>query len=280
MSDTITKLLFRRGTDVQRRTAGGTGVTFNVGEPAFCLDTNRLYIGDSNNTVGGVPIGMRNHGAFANVFGAGPGGLDNTTFTALTTNGVDVGDILFDNSSSILYYVNSKVSTAAAPTSGQLTGFSLQNQIQAWNYDTSTHIISTYGPTTYAVGIGCAPTIQGLTIKGTSTTTDALSVVGNIHATGSITADTPSGTLSDIRFKKNIELLPNALNKVLELRGVSFDWNYDSKTGHDVGVIAQEVEKVLPEAICPIENAAGGKTVYYEKLIPLLIEAIKELANR
>ena len=76
--------------------------------------------------------------------------------------------------------------------------------------------------------------------------------------------------------KKNIE---NALEKVESLNGVEFDWNdkQDVYEGHDIGVIAQEVEKILPEIVNTRDN--GYKAVKYEKLVPLLIEAIKELSN-
>jgi len=63
-TSTITKILFRQGLDITRRTGGGFGVTLNAGEPGFCLDTGRLYVGDSI-TVGGKNIGMVNQGGFA-----------------------------------------------------------------------------------------------------------------------------------------------------------------------------------------------------------------------
>ena len=78
----------------------------------------------------------------------------------------------------------------------------------------------------------------------------------------------------------------NALLKVSQLSGVEFDWkelsdedkeSVHSNEGHDVGVIAQEVEKVLPEVVT--ERDTGYKAVKYEKMIPLLIEAIKELKD-
>jgi len=87
-------------------------------------------------------------------------------------------------------------------------------------------------------------------------------------------------TGSDIRLKNNIAPLRNSLNTVLALNGVSFDWRVDEfpsmgfpKT-RQVGLIAQEVEKVLPELVN--EGPDGYKSVDYSKLTPLLIEAIKE----
>ena len=70
----------------------------------------------------------------------------------------------------------------------------------------------------------------------------------------------------------------DALNKVNQLRGVDFNWK-EKYGGHaDSGVIAQEVEEILPHAV-DINNR-GYKTVNYNSLIPLLIEAVKELSGR
>jgi hypothetical protein len=76
--------------------------------------------------------------------------------------------------------------------------------------------------------------------------------------------------------------IDNALAKVLAIDGVTFKWNQNAdavqKTGVDVGVIAQQVESVFPEIVVTRDN--GYKAVYYEKLVPLLIEAIKELNKK
>jgi hypothetical protein len=109
---------------------------------------------------------------------------------------------------------------------------------------------------------------------GTTTPTAKLTVVGNINATGDVIAF----TTSDIRLKTNIQPIPSALDKIDQISGVEYDWNSDLQstyTGHDVGVLAQEIEKILPEAVTTRED--GYKAVKYEKIIPLLIQAIKEL---
>ena len=112
--------------------------------------------------------------------------------------------------------------------------------------------------------------------------TAASGTAGEIRATNNITA-----YYSDARLKDFLGTIPNALEKVLSLNGYYFVENarakelgYNNDT-RQVGVSAQEVEAVLPEVIAdaPINaNVEGAdyKTVYYEKLIPLLIEAIKE----
>ena len=91
---------------------------------------------------------------------------------------------------------------------------------------------------------------------------------GNFTATGDVTA------FSDITLKKNIELIPNALDKVLSLRGITYNRIDIENEPKQSGVIAQEVEKVLPEVVAT--NDEGIKSVAYGNMVGLLIEAIKE----
>ena len=100
-----------------------------------------------------------------------------------------------------------------------------------------------------------------------------INVTGAIQATGDVVAFHSS----DIRYKDNIKIISNAVEKVSKLRGVEFDWNEKSDYAgeHDIGVIAQDVEKVVPEIV--MERDDGYKAVNYQKLAVLLIEAVKEL---
>ncbi len=101
--------------------------------------------------------------------------------------------------------------------------------------------------------------------------------VGTIVATNDIIGSYSS----DQRLKDNISPIPDSLTKLSQIAGVEFDWNdkaYSHLHGHDVGVIAQEVETVLPEAVTTRED--GYKAVKYEKIIPLLIEGFKEQEKR
>jgi hypothetical protein len=88
---------------------------------------------------------------------------------------------------------------------------------------------------------------------------------------------------SDINLKDNIRPIESALFKVQQINGVTFDWNEKSSEiqqgkGHDVGLIAQEVVKVLPEVVQIRED--GIMAIQYEKVVPLLVESIKELTKR
>ena len=96
-------------------------------------------------------------------------------------------------------------------------------------------------------------------------------VYGNFTASGNVTA------YSDITLKEDIEVIPNALDKVSAIRGVTYNRkDLEDKPRH-AGVIAQEVEKVLPEVISTDEE--GIKSVAYGNLVGLLIESIKELKS-
>ena len=81
---------------------------------------------------------------------------------------------------------------------------------------------------------------------------------------------------SDERLKDNVKPITDPINKILQIGGYTFKWNEKQNTynGNDIGVIAQEIEEVLPEVVEEREN--GYKAVKYQKIVPLLIEAIKD----
>lgn len=103
---------------------------------------------------------------------------------------------------------------------------------------------------------------------------------GNFHADADLIGF--SGTTSDIKFKENVLPIHDALFKVKQLRGVEFDWKDEYKDrGHDLGFIAQEVESVdglgvLVKDDYNIRTEKNAKILSYEKVVPLLVEAIKE----
>ena len=125
------------------------------------------------------------------------------------------------------------------------------------NDDTTTN-------STYYVGISTITTgtLSSLVVSSTKLTFNPST--GNLVAGGTVTAN------SDRKLKTNIKTIDNALHKVLSLRGVEFD---RIDTGdHQIGVIAQEVEQIIPDVVYGEET----KSVAYANLVGLLIEAIKE----
>jgi len=105
---------------------------------------------------------------------------------------------------------------------------------------------------------------------GTTNPTSKLQVQGDVLVSGVITS-TDYNSASDINLKENIQLISNPIDKVLQLNGVTFDWKKDGRSS--MGVIAQEVEEIFPELV----NTAEYKSVNYNGLIGVLIEAVKEL---
>lgn len=125
-----------------------------------------------------------------------------------------------------------------------------------------------------------------LYIRDGSTNRFFFNDTGDFTATGNITA---YGSISDIRFKEEVKPIKNALDKVMQLSGITY--NYLGHKERMTGVIAQEVEKVLPEAVYELEPEAeevmtgdkkleGRKAVRQANMVGLLIEAIKELSMK
>lgn len=166
----------------------------------------------------------------------------------------------------------------ATSINGTITG-SIDNATTA-SYIDATNIDGTVASASFSTTASAATSI---TFNGGLTTTsdvqfDSLGVgvaatgtTGEIVATGDITAYYSS----DKRLKDNITPLGNALDKINQIGGYEFDWNNNSNhSGHDVGVIAQEIEKVLPEVV--VDRDTGYKAVRYDKIVALLINAVKE----
>lgn len=104
---------------------------------------------------------------------------------------------------------------------------------------------------------------------GANTNILTLIGTGNAVLAGTLTQS------SDIRLKKNISPIENALSKINQLRGVTYNWIDNSKDNtQQIGFIAQEVEKVFPQLVKTDEK--GMKSVAYTNMIPVLLEAIKE----
>jgi len=162
------------------------------------------------------------------------------------------------------------LSTAAQPnitSVGTLTTLTMSGGI------TGVTTLSMSGALTGVTTIAASDEIEGgsLDINGAASIAGAVTDVTDLTASGTVTALDFNST-SDVRLKTNVKNINNAVDKVMKLDGVYFNW-IDS--GEDsIGVIAQQIEQVIPEAV--ITNDEGFKSVSYGKLVGLLIEAIKE----
>ena len=168
---------------------------------------------------------------------------------------------------------------------GKDAGYSVasSNNVIIGNYTGTSGLASTVVLADGAGSIQFFATGQKVSLSG-SLAVGAVGVsatVGRIDASNDIVAY----STSDVRLKENIQPIENALYKVNQLSGNTFDWKSNPELtilhgfkGKDVGVVAQEVEAILPEVVTTRDS--GYKAVKYEKLVPLLIEAIKELTDK
>jgi hypothetical protein len=106
--------------------------------------------------------------------------------------------------------------------------------------------------------------------------TEIVALTIDASEAGAATFNNNVTAYSDERLKDNIETLTNGLDKVEQLRGVTY--TRDEK--ESIGVIAQEVEKILPEIVLTADDEIGTKSVDYSRLTAVLIEAVKELSAK
>jgi hypothetical protein len=135
------------------------------------------------------------------------------------------------------------------------------------------------GDTTNYGGYFRAKGLTGIGVYGRSDGSDGTGVVayGKDYDFDAIGSGVNYGATSSIRWKKNIVEIDKPLDKLAQLRGVYFDWDEAHGGGHDVGMIAEEVGKVLPEIVVYEENGIDADGMDYSKLSPLLVEAVKAL---
>ena len=156
------------------------------------------------------------------------------------------------------------------PGSGVYIGSTSSPSLQAYSTDGGAAYMSFHRSGSYAVNMGLDPD-NVLRIGGWSASSNRLvmDMSGNLTMAGNVTA------YSDVRLKENIEVITDALDKVNQIRGVTFTRNdHEDKERRHAGVIAQEVELVLPEVVST--DNEGIKNVAYGNMVGLLIEAIKE----
>ena len=178
-----------------------------------------------------------------------------------------------ENFSTATYYPLLTLTAAGSITSANTSSLGL-----SYVPSTGTLTATILSSTSLATGTLTA-TILSSTSLGIGTA--ASGVIGEIRAANNITAYYSS----DARLKENVVNISNPISKVKALNGVEFDWTdkYLEEHGgedgyflrkHDIGIIAQELEKVLPEIVA--DRPDGYKAVKYDRIVALLIEAIKE----
>ena len=272
---------------------GGTGLSgatpFTANGAVYASSTSAL-------TTGTLPIasGGTNSTATATAGGVGYGTGTAHAYTAAGTSGqplISAGAGAPAFGALAIGTANTNVSGALTATNGgtgvaTLTGLAYGNGTSAFTAATAAQVVAVISTTAVAnatAAVTFSSTTQNSQFNSIGVGTAGSTTAGEIRATNNITA-----YYSDSRLKDFKGTIPNALAKVQALNGYYFTENARAKElGYNndklqVGVSAQEVEDVLPEVIteAPINanfEGADYKTVYYDKLVPLLIEAIKEL---
>ena len=218
------------------------------------------------------------------LFGRNVGG---TLYPDIIYDSGNTGYYCDPNSSSVLYSVDVR-STSYFYGNGSVNG-SAGIGLNVYSNGGNGAVMAFHRGGYYAVNMGLDSDnvirIGGWSAAGSRWQLD---MSGNMYAAGNVTAYS-----SDRRLKKNIKNIENAVSLLSQIRGVYFDWEdfvddlgFNPIDRHDIGVIAQEIQQVIPMAIkpAPFDTGIEGKsqsgqnylTVQIEKIIPVLIEAIKE----
>jgi hypothetical protein len=242
--------------------SGSTAPTLDIAAGKMWLDTS-----------GVSPILKIYNSGWKALFTVGSSNVQTTLNTGTFANLNGTTSALGAMSGSTLTATGAITGASISVGTGNLTaGASGLGAVTATSLSSGTTLNVT-GTSTLA-GVNATSLTSTGAISGTTLTTNGVStLVGNVNVTGAIVATQNITAYSDERLKEDIKNIPDALAKVCSIRGVTYERN-DVITSRQTGVIAQELEAVLPEAVVTSEE--GMKSVAYGNMVGLLIEAIKE----
>ena len=200
----------------------------------------------------------------------------NITWTLPATDGTS-GQVITTNASGTLSWSSKSIAvsdqTSSATIHYPVIATTTSGDLSSANVSTTK---MTFQPSTGKLNLLGAQ-VSNSNSTGTLTVTGGVGVTGAMYVGGEIVAY----AASDIKLKENISKIDNSLEKLLKISGYQYHWNkiaqemYPERTTLDVGVLAQEVKEIIPSAV--VEREDGYLAVKYDKLIPLLIEAVKAL---
>jgi len=257
----------------------GTNITLtnNTGEGA----TPTIAL--TNNTISGVSLGSNlnaltigtglsgtSYNGSAGVTIANTGVLSITSNTGLSSNVSATGAVTITNTGVTSITAGSGISRDVSTGGVTITNTGVTSNVAG----TGVSVRGATGAVTISIGQAVA-TSSNVQFNSIGIGMAASATAGRIDATNDIVAYSSS----DKRFKDNIKPIEKPLEKISKISGNTFDWKEENKIEHgyegeDVGVIAQEIEVVLPQIVTTRDN--GYKAVKYDKLVALLIEGIKE----
>lgn len=200
----------------------------------------------------------------------------NITWTLPATDGT-AGQVLTTNAAGTLSWSSKSIAVsneiASASLYYPLVTTTTSGDLSSANVSTTK---ITFQPSTGKLNL-LGGQVSNSNSTGTLTVTGGVGVTGAMYVGGEIVAY----AASDIRLKENLSKIDKSLEKLLKISGYQYHWNkiaqemYPERTMLDVGVLAQEVKEIVPSAV--VEREDGYLAVKYEKLIPLLVEAVKAL---
>jgi Chaperone of endosialidase len=284
----------KNGNTTINGTLTGTGVTTSVATYARQAITvsNSGTAGSNltyNNTTGVITFGTStlqqvttsgNSSSNAISISNSTSSTSTTTGALVVTGGVGIGDALNVGGNIVGAGISGTTGTFSSSVSASSYGTVNATSISSSGTITGTGIsgssLSVSGSISGSTGSFSSSTASSSTTTGAVVITGGVGIGGALNVGGDVVAFASS----DKRLKDNVSPITNPLEKLEILSGNTFTWNKNSELHgqSDVGVIAQEVEKVLPEIVATRDN--GYLAVRYEKLVPLLIEAVKELSEK
>ena len=268
-SSALTRLATLEGKDISITLTGdvtGTGTITDLANVSFAttIAANSVALGTDTtgnyvaSLVAGTNITLSNN--------SGEGATPTIGLTNNTISGISLGSNL----------ATLTIGTGLSGTSyNGSTGVTIANTGVTSNVaGTGVSVSSGTGAVTISIGQAVA-TSSNVQFNSLGVGMAASATAGRIDATNDVVAFSSS----DIRFKENIKAIENPIEKIKQISGNTYDWKAENKIehgyeGNDVGVIAQEIEAVLPQLVQTRES--GYKAVKYDKLVALLIEGIKE----
>ena len=244
---------------------------------------NALTVVSGSKTISGITLGSNlgtltistglsgtSYNGSTGVTIANTGVLSITSNTGLSSNVSATGNVTITNTGVTGITAGTGISRDVATGGVTITNTGVTSNVAG----TGVSVSGATGAVTISIGqaVGTTDNVRfgsigvGMAASGTS---------GRIDAAGDIVAY----STSDRNFKENITPIENPIQKIRQISGNTYDWKVENKDihgfeGNDVGVIAQEIEEVLPQLVTTRET--GYKAVKYDKLVALLIEGIKE----
>lgn len=269
--------------------AGEIATTANKGVASFNTNDFSVSSGAVSIKTGGVSNTQLDNSSITVTAGTGLSGGGTIALGGSTTLNLDIpaDSITPDKTSFIEHSAGELTLTGSSPkilfddtglnvTPPQIFGGSSAGNLNLKADESGAEVIlTTNGVSRLSAGEDVATNAGGTTLQS------GVKIFNDLYATGDVSADgdVAASVSSDIRLKEDIKPIQDALGKVNKLSGNTFKWK-DCATynGDDVGVIAQEVQEIVPSAVK--ERYDGYLKVDYTRLVPLLLESIKELSAK